>query len=101
MRLFKFGTNLVFYTFIFNIIYTAYYGWNAEPINDTEAALDVICEYVFNIGIVCVLIPGVSVYKDNIERYEKRQEERKKGEAIPWHKHEESDRDSRQGHTEE
>lgn len=104
MKLFKFGTRLVFFTLLFNIIYSIYYGWNAEPINETEAMLDKLCRYAFNIGIVCVLIPGIDLYRYSIERYEKiknRKKEREKDQAVPWHKYDESGEHPRQGHTEE
>lgn len=71
MRYLKFGKNIIFYTLLFNLAYTAYYGFNLEPINETEAILDKFCEYMFALGMVLYISPFFTMYENNVERYEK------------------------------
>jgi hypothetical protein len=94
MKLYKLGSNIIIITIVFNFLYTWYYGWNTEPISELEKTLDVICKYAIEIGIVCLIIPGLKLYKYNIEKYEKEEKEREKDKTIPWYKHEESGKHS-------
>ena len=103
MRLIKFGRNLILLAIIFNFLYTAYYGFNKEPINETEKTLDTITQYMINFGIIAFIIPLFWLYEHKVEQYERiknRKKQKEKDQAIPWHKHEEFREHPRQGHTE-
>lgn len=81
MKLINLGKKLILLAIIFNFLYTAYYGFNKEPINETEETLDVITHYIMLTGIMCFLIPIFWLYEFKVEQYErikKRKKEREK-----------------------
>lgn len=103
MRLIKFGRNLILLAIVFNFLYTAYYGFNEEPINETEKTLDTITQYMMYFGIIAFIIPLFWLYEFKVEEYErikKRKKEREKNQTVPWNEHEKFGEHPRKGHTE-
>lgn len=69
MKRIKWGTRIVALAMIYWIIYNSYYGWNAEPINDTEAFLDLIYQVAIYIGFLLYLSPLIELYEASVKKH--------------------------------
>jgi len=49
--------------FVFWMAETAYFGWNLKPINRAEEICDYIAECLWAIGLIVMLVPGVTQYQ--------------------------------------
>lgn len=67
MKQIKLGKKIIFWNFIYWIIYNTIFGWNLEPINDVEKALDFIFLVVFLLGVIQYTKPAFIAYETFIE----------------------------------
>ena len=52
----KIGTYLVLLSLVFNIIETAYFGFNARPMSRPEEICDTVSQLMFNFGFTWMVI---------------------------------------------
>jgi hypothetical protein len=71
MKLIKIGRSILIVTFLYFFIYNSYFGWNLEPINETEELCDKISKIFFNIGFILYIMPLFRLYEDTIDKHNK------------------------------
>jgi len=69
-KLHNIGSNLIIYSFVFNILESIYFGWNAKALSTAEMVCDKIASYGITLGFILVLIPAVNLYSNYIDNLE-------------------------------
>jgi hypothetical protein len=54
---------------IFFVTYNTYYGWNTQPINETEAALDSIFKLWFYVHLIIYFLPLLDLYENAVKKH--------------------------------
>lgn len=54
---------------IFYVTYNTYYGWNWEPINETESALDIVTNWWFHITFIIYFLPLFDLYENAVKKH--------------------------------
>lgn len=74
MKSIKWGWKLLMLSVVFYAVYNTYYGWNEEPINDTERLLDTISGWMYFISFIIYMLPFADLYEDAVKRKHLRDE---------------------------
>lgn len=57
------GLDFYILTLIFNFIYTGYFGWNWEPVNETEVLLDRVSNTMVILSVIIYALGKIAYYK--------------------------------------
>lgn len=74
MILLKWGGRILLVAMLFYFTYNSIYGWNEEPIDDTERLLDSISGWLYFAGFFIYMMPIVTLYEDAVKRKHLRDE---------------------------
>lgn len=75
MKKIKFAQSMIMILLVFFLIYNSYFGWNEEPINETEALCDEICANGFKLAMIIYLLPIFSLYESIVKKNDKERRE--------------------------
>jgi hypothetical protein len=71
-RMYSTGRSIVAWTFLFWLTYTIIYqfvdGWHWDPVSKSEAALDLITRFFWNIGAILMIVAWTSKLDDIMEK---------------------------------
>lgn len=68
MKDLKYAKTIFIIAIVFYVIYNTIYGWNLQPVNETEKNLDRLCNILIIISGAFYIRPLIKIYRDEIKK---------------------------------